>query len=136
MFERRLNVLSRRLLLGAVLLGAAGCMARGPIDAPPKSPIFFTPFSASLDDNANRVINEVAADALANPSHTVIVEGFADSVGTPSSNKTLSQLRAQVVADALVAHGVAQNRIVLHPRGATAADPGIESRRVDVSYGR
>ena len=125
----------RGLFMGAALLGAAGCAQKSPVDAPPKSVTFFNPFSADLDDAAKGVINQVAADALAHPDRRVLVEGFADSVGAPSSNQTLSKLRAQVVADTLVAQGVPPSHIILHPRGATQSDPGIESRRVDVSFG-
>ena len=118
-----------------MLAGLAGCVQKGPVDAPPVSPVFFTALSANLDGPALQVIGHVVEDALANPSRSVIVQGFADQVGTPAANKTLSELRAQVVADAIVARGVDRRRIVLRPRGATQADPGIESRRVDVSFG-
>ena len=128
--------LARRLLLGAVLLGAAGCMARTPVDAPPRSVVFFNAFSADLDDQANQVMNAVASDAMTNPNRTVLVRGYADSsVGSPSANRTLSQLRSQVVSDALVGHGVNKQRIVIRPRGPTDTDPGIESRRVEISFG-
>ena len=133
---RALFRLPRRLLLGAALLGAAGCMVRAPIDAPPKSVVFFTSFSADLDSEAHQVINSVAADAVANPGRTVLVQGYADAtVGTVAANRTLSQLRSQVVADALAAHGVNPQKIVIRPRGPSNVDPGIESRRVEVSFG-
>ena len=134
-FHLSRRLLPRQLLLGAVLLAAAGCMLQGPVDAPPRSIVFFTALSAGLDDQAHTVINTVAKDAVANPARTILVQGFADRVGTPAANKTLSELRAQVVADALIAHGVNKQRIVIRPRGATASDPGIESRRVDISFG-
>jgi len=131
--------MTRRLLLGVVTLGAGaflgGCMARMAVDAPPKSVVFFTAFSADLDNLARQVVNSIATDAVANPARTVIIEGFADKIGSASANQTLSQLRAQVVSDALVAHGVNKQKIVIRPRGATMADPGIESRRVDISFG-
>ena len=131
---RPLFALSRRLLCAAVMLGAAGCMT--PVDAPPVAVVFFTPFSADLDQEAKSVITEVAKDARANPSRTIVVKGYADSIGTPAANRTLSQLRAQVVADGLVSQGVSAGSIVQRPRGPTAADPGIESRRVEITFGR
>ena len=130
---RTLNV-SRRLLLGLSLLGIAGCV-QGMLDAPPRSVVFFTAFSADLDATAQQVIDQVVLDAKANPARRVVVEGFADRNGSAAANKTLSELRAQVVADALVSHGIERNRVTLHPRGATMADPGIESRRVDITFG-
>lgn len=129
----RRHVLST-LLLGSVLMAAA-CAPKPAVDAPPRSVVFFTAFSADLDGNAQAVIQQVASDAAANPRRTVYVEGYADSAGSSSANQKLSDLRAQVVTDALVAHGIARSRMRLRPRGAAAGDPGVESRRVDVSFG-
>ena len=129
----------RRLFLSAAVLGpalgAAGCAPKQAVDAPPRSVVFFTAFSADLDGDAQKVIEQVSADAAASPRRTIYVEGYADQAGSTAANRTLSQLRAQVVADAIVAHGIAKSRLVVRPRGPTAADPGIESRRVDVSFG-
>ncbi len=127
-----------RAAAGSMLVGAAlaGCAPKAAVDAPPRSVVFFTNFSADLDADARQVIDQVSADAVASPRRTVVVEGFADQrVSSPAATRTLSQLRAQVVADAIAAHGVDRSRIVLHPRGGTNSDPGIESRRVDVSFG-
>ena len=132
--DRVVAAMSRRLLLGAALLMGSGCMARYMVDAPPKSVVFFTANSADLDDGAIQAIDHVAHDALANPSRTVLVEGYATSIGTPATNQTLSRLRAQIVADALAARGVGRQRIVIRPRGPTDADPAFESRRVEVSF--
>ena len=134
-----LTPMTRRRLLGAAVLGsalgAAGCAPKQAVDAPPRSVVFFTAFSADLDGDAQKVIEQVSAAAAASPRRTIYVAGYADQIGSTAANQTLSQLRAQVVADAIVAHGIAKSRVVIRPRGATAADPGIESRRVDVSFG-
>ena len=124
----------RSFVTGLSAIVLAGCMARAPVDAPPASVVFFTAFSAELDDGAKGVIADAAEAARGAPSRRVVVEGFADTDGTPASNRTLSQLRAQVVADGLVARGVARDRVIIRPRGQTTADPGIESRRVDISF--
>ena len=126
--------LLQTMLLGGLALGV-GCAPKSMVDAPPKSVVFFTAFSADLDGDAQQVVEHVSSDALASPRRTIYVEGYADQNGTPLANRKLSDLRAQVVADAIVAHGVPRSRLVVRPRGATAADPGIESRRVDVSFG-
>jgi hypothetical protein len=39
------------------------------------------------------------------------------------------------VADALAARGVARSRIHLVPRRGIGADPGLESRRVEIRIG-
>lgn len=44
-----------------------------------------------------------------------------------------SQQRAQTVAAALVADGVGANRLVRRGCGQTGGDPGIASRRVEVT---
>ena len=122
--------------MAAALLMVAGCMQRVAVDAPPKSVVFFTANSADLDDGAKQVLGHVVTDALANPARTVYVEGYADAAGSAGANQALSKLRVQVVADGLVARGVPAARIVQRPRGSAPGEPGEESRRVDVSFGR
>jgi outer membrane protein OmpA-like peptidoglycan-associated protein len=119
--------------MGLLLLAVGGCM-KAQIDAPPRSVVFFDNFSTTVDANGQAVIIEVARDALAHPDRTVLVQGFADTVAAPNSYQTLSAQRAKAVGDMLVAKGVPPSHIVTRPRGATQADPGIESRRVDVSF--
>ena len=65
-----------------------------------------------------------------------MVSGYADRTGSTDANVKLSSTRAQVVADGLLAAGVAPARIVQQPHGAVGGDPGIESRRVELSLGR
>ena len=124
------------VLVAGPVLGATACAPKpAVVDAPPKSVGFFTNFSADLDADAQQVVEHISADALASPRRTIYVEGYANPLGSPEASRKLSDLRAQVVVDAIVAHGVPPSRIVSRPRGATAADAGIESRRVDVSFG-
>lgn len=124
----------RGFLTAALLLGAAGCARQ--TDLTPISVVFFNAWSSELDAPALGVVAEFARDAKAAPNRPVLVKGFADRIGSDQANRVLSQLRAQVVADALVAQGVNAARIVQIARGATQADPGIESRRVDIELGR
>ena len=127
------RLLTRRsIAFGAILL-AAGCAAR--VDAPPRSVLFFNAQSGELDDPARGMIAEFVKDATAAPRLRVYVAGYADKIGTSEANRKLSAFRAQVVADALVERGIARERIVQRPRGETGADPGIESRRVELSLG-
>ncbi len=112
-------------------LAAGGCAVRsGPPG--PSFLVFYTPFSANLDGDAARLVADAAKAALADPSRQVYVLGYADSRGSTQANATLTQLRAQVVRDALVAGGVPAGRIVLQPKGAQGGDPGVESRRVEI----
>jgi outer membrane protein OmpA-like peptidoglycan-associated protein len=130
-FEPALRSPLRRGLLAAVLVaGLAGCARQ--VDAPPTAVVFFNAWSSELDGTAQGVINEFAKDARAAPGRQIQVRGYADQAGSAQANRVLSQLRAQVVTDALTAQGIAPSRIVQVARGATGTDPGIESRRVDL----
>ncbi len=124
--------LRRTALLGALLLGLASCAA--PMrETTPSYVVFFTAFSADLDEPARQVITRAAQAAQASGDRVVRVEGYADSIGSTEANRILTQLRAQVVADGLAERGIPRSRIVLRPRGAQGGDPGIESRRVDIN---
>lgn len=124
--------LRRTALLGALLLGVAGCAVPGR-ETTPSYVVFFTAFSADLDEPARQVITQAAQAAQASGDRIVRVEGYADSAGSTEANRTLSRLRAQVVADALAERSVPRNRIVLRPRGQQDGDPGVESRRVEIN---
>jgi len=45
------------------------------------------------------------------PEPSILIEGFTDSTGPAELNRRLSEQRAQAVRDALVARGVAAQRI-------------------------
>lgn len=126
--------LRRSLLLGALVLGAAGCTRA--VDAPPKSVVFFTNRSTALDAAANGSIDEFAHDAQSAPRRPVLVEGYADPTTSPEENRRLSLARTQAVADALVARGIDRSRISLQPRPPNGTDPGVDSRRVELELGR
>jgi outer membrane protein OmpA-like peptidoglycan-associated protein len=64
-------------------------------------------------------IAAAVADVVANPSSTVLIEGFTDSSGTPAHNLNLGQRRAENVRANLVAMGVSNGRIHVIGRGQT-----------------
>lgn len=94
--------------------------------------------SAALSSAAQAQIRAFAA-ALQRPqlaAMRVAIEGHTDSSGNRSRNVTLSQRRAQSVADYLVAQGVARNRVEVHGYGPDRPLPGRnaanpENRRVE-----
>lgn len=129
---RNRAIRNRAALFAIVLGGVAACSPLPPItpDAPAYV-VFFTPFSGDLDDGAKSVLADASQSAQAAPGRRVVVSGYADPTnGTAATDQTLTKLRAQIVADGLVADGVARERIVLRPKGAIGGDPGVESRRV------
>ena len=126
----------RRFLLAASLLAIAGC-ARMAAPAPRTLVVFFTADSAALDPAAQAAIQQAAEVVHPNPSATVHVRGFAapDS-GSKQFNKSLSDTRAQAVADALVNAGVPRARLRMESRGAVPYDlMPTESRRVEIVIG-
>jgi outer membrane protein OmpA-like peptidoglycan-associated protein len=123
----------RRAPLPLLLLALSGCALFRP--SGPHYVVFFPERSAQLDAPARGVIAQVARRANAEPAAPVEVRGYTDSSGSPQADVLLSRERAQSVADALVAHGVAANRLVRKGSGQTGANPGIASRRVEITVG-
>lgn len=116
----------------SLVLAGAACAPMGSATPGPGFIVFYTPFSAALDGDATKLVAEAAKAAQAEPSRRVVVLGYADRVGSPESNRTLTRLRAEVVRDTLVADGIAASRISLQPKGSQGGDPGVESRRVEI----
>ena len=129
------------LVPSLILLGLTGaCAMKSAADTPASNgvgyPVFFTPFSADLDDAARNSVASAAQSAKNNPTAPVLVSGFAATKGSPQKNLDLSRMRAQNVSDALVADGVALSRITTQAEGEVfdLKDP-VAARRVDISVG-
>lgn len=122
----------RRRIVVASLLAMSGVVAAPlPASARPNAyPVFFQPWSAAISDTAAQTIKTAARTALADPSAQITVTGSADTVGGKLANKYMSETRAQVVSDALVADGVASRRIRVDALGATLG-PGATSQSYD-----
>ena len=122
----------RCLHAGLLLLGLSGCALTVPADSP-RFPVYFEPWSAAIDPAAERNIQAAADLAKQTGLRPVVVAGYADPTGSREANIDMSQTRAQVVADALVDHGVSPGRITKQARGATPVVQDLqESRRVDI----
>ena len=94
--------------------------------------VFFAEWSAMLDRDANSVIASVAAWAAENPAAGVELVEFLDPDG-PGAIADLSRLRAQLVENKLVEHGVAAARIGRARRGVgDVAGMAQESQRIDI----
>ena len=116
-----------------LLLVLSACSLFGP--SGPRYVVFFQEGSAQLDAPAGSVIAQAAQRANADPAAPVEVSGYTDTAGSPQANVVLSQERAQAVADALVARGVAANRLIRKAQGQTGSNPGVASRRVEITVG-
>jgi len=108
----------------------SGCTLFAPSEPPYM--VYFQERSTELDAPARRLIALAAKRASDQATAPVNVIGYTDSAGSQTADVKLAQQRAQTVADALAANGVAANRVVAEGRGQTGDDPGIASRRVEI----
>jgi len=84
-----------------------------------------------IRDESKPIIDQIVQMMKSNPDLKIGVEGHTDNVGTPASNKTLSEARAKSVVSAIAAQGVSADR--LSPAGfgqdKPVADNGTEEGR-------
>lgn len=81
--------------------------------------VLFDNNRAELKSAAQRHIERLAQFMQAYPERRVRVEGYADSVGSSSSNESLSGRRAESVRSALLALGVEPGRVLSQAMGET-----------------
>src|ERR1700722_13666393 len=126
----------RRSLSFAILLltAAAGTASA---DEPNRVVVYFGSWSALIEPEAQRLIASAATAAKRDPAAVITVTGYASTIGSVAANTLLSQLRAQIVDDELVADGVDARRIVHASTGPTSfvVEP-VESRPVVIDIGK
>jgi len=101
--------------------------------------IAFTPGRAELRPEAKASLGKLVAFVNREPDKHVRIEGHTDSRGNSNANQLLSQRRADSVRNALVAAGVAADRVTSvglgdsHPVASNDSEEGrAMNRRVDV----
>jgi outer membrane protein OmpA-like peptidoglycan-associated protein len=101
--------------------------------------IAFAPGRAALRPEAKSSLGKLVAFVNKDPTKPIRIEGHTDSRGNANANQILSQRRADSVRDALIAAGVAANRMTSVGLGEdnAVADNETEegrakNRRVDV----
>ncbi len=99
--------------------------------------VFFPPHSAELDPQGEVTVQTAATVAKKNLTLPITLAGYA-SPPNPADNDVLSAQRAAAVQHALVADGVAANRIVTQANGTADPNglPNLSVQRVDISIGR
>jgi photosynthetic reaction center cytochrome c subunit len=98
--------------------------------------VFFGVGSAALGTDAVTTLQPVVDGLKANPAAKVAISGFHSAAGDLATNQELAKQRAFSVRGALLAAGVAEDRLVLEkPMSAEAnlAGEDPQSRRVDVA---
>jgi cytochrome c oxidase subunit 2 len=79
------------------------------------------------------VLDPLIAKAKANPTAKLAISGFHDATGNLEQNQELAKQRAISVRDALVASGIAADRVELKKPEQTSGGPdNAEARRVEV----
>jgi OmpA-OmpF porin, OOP family len=73
--------------------------------------INFDTGKAAIKPESQPIIEQITALMKSHADLRLSVEGHTDNVGTPASNKALSEQRAKAVLDAVVKQGVAANRM-------------------------
>lgn len=102
--------------------------------------VYFDYDKSNLTPEASNLIKEAAARALANDVDTVVVSGHADRSGGSAYNQALSERRGAVVRDALIANGIAADKIRMESYGedkpAKPTEDGVReplNRRTEVT---
>ena len=85
--------------------------------------IYFEFDRAVIAPESNAIVQAILSDARIDPNMMVRLVGKADRAGPVEYNQRLSDRRAAVVRDALIAGGLAANRIEL--RGAGEMEPPV-----------
>ena len=79
-----------------------------------------------IRDESNPIIEQIVQMMKSNPDLKIGVEGHTDNVGSPASNKTLSEARAKSVVSAIVAQGIPADR--LSPAGFGQDKPVADNK--------
>ena len=120
------------LAAAVVIAGTAAAQQAGP------TVILFGHKAASSDQAALAQFNELAVQMRGRSDYSFVVVGHADaSEGSEDTQLALSERRAAVVRDSLVARGIPAGVIVTRASGASqpaVAGPGhAENRRAEVT---
>ena len=100
--------------------------------------LHFETGSTALSSENEKIIAAVAQKMKETPDLKVDVSGFADKTGNAEQNLELAKQRATVVRNALVAAGVAEDRINLRKPEQVILGAGqdAEGRRVEISVAK
>ncbi len=105
------------------------------------SDVLFDTGKATLKPGSDRDLDRLAKALKDNPNTKVKIEGYTDAVGSESYNQSLSERRAQAVADALKMRGVADGQVQAegfgkeYPVASNSTPEGRQqNRRVEIVF--
>ncbi len=100
--------------------------------------VYFPAYSSDLDLPARSTISDAASFAHDHPLQPVSLAGYAAPADPSKDVDGLSAQRAEVVKQALIAHGIGPGRISIEANGVTdpQGKPSLAVRRVDINIGR
>jgi hypothetical protein len=125
-----LRRLLARTIIGTLLAALAGCAAH--LDEPRNYVVYFVTDTATLTDEAQKVVATIAAARSdLNPTR-IAVEGRAD--GGTAHDATLADDRARVVTRALVAAGIEPTLIAIEPSAPPTGVTGVAAHQVVVRF--
>lgn len=118
---------------GGVAAGAAADEARVLVENGVVK-FYFATAKAELAPGANEALADVVA--AAKTGKRAVISGYTDATGDADKNAELAKQRAFAVRDALVALGVAEDKLDLRkPESVNATGSNAEARRVEVKIG-
>jgi outer membrane protein OmpA-like peptidoglycan-associated protein len=95
--------------------------------------VYFAVGAATLSDADKSIVAKTLEALAAKPNAIVLLSGFHDASGNAATNAELAKQRAISVRDALVAGGVAADRIKFRkPESTLGAGSPEEGRRVEI----
>lgn len=99
----------------------------------PMAKVYFAIGEAKLNEPDKEVVGKTLAALTANPKAIVLLSGFHDPSGDAARNAQLAKDRAVAVRDALVAGGVAADRVRFRkPESTLGSGSPEEGRRVEI----
>ena len=102
--------------------------------APPAARLYFDVDVSDTIAEGKPLLDPIVAWLAANPTARAVVTGYHDPTGAAGHNHDLAKSRAQTVQAALVAAGVAADRIdLVKPVSTDGGGDLKEARRVEVS---
>jgi outer membrane protein OmpA-like peptidoglycan-associated protein len=96
--------------------------------------IFFEQNSNKLSDTAIEKLNRISEILINTPAAELELNGYSDSIGAPSYNLMISDVRANAVKSYLVGKGIEPSRIMTLGHGAQkfiASNKSAERRRLN-----